>query len=530
MRNFPKLGPLLIVSCLVFLAGAAVAQETSTRTVNFEIVSVNGNTIVWKDPAGVTKEFNAPAGFKVNMDGKELGVAELKPGMKGSAVITTTTTMKPVVVSEVKNAEVLAVSGNAIVVRQDGKPRKYTEADVTRRKAKLYRNGVEVSLGQFRPGDRLSATIVTDGPPEVVTESQVAAMVNPGPSRLRSGSRSGSRAGSGCPLRRRNPGGSGGNPPEDGQPDAAHRPRRLAVSRGGIRPAVDPPVARSPVKPNRSRLRRVRPSPGGRGFSLPAALHPLLFSSGGCPRLLLDGNADFGVVEGELDPHHRRLVDLDAGKSDDAITAQLRQAGKHPGVGVRQGRIGADVGRDGVGSAADHLVSDSASRRERGGDAQGSVEAQTFRRRDPRSVVPDPQEHVRLRHAAPAGPRGELLPETLADVLVGSDVSQERHVDRPELDDPGRGELVWRLDQADPRAPARSPSKDPRCRYWRGATPNRRRNARENVSWLWKPESRATSRMLPRWRSRRIAARSSRRRCVYCLTVSPVSRVNSRSK
>lgn len=179
MRIFPKLVPRLIASCLVFLAGAAVAQETSTRTVNFEIVSVDGNTIVWKDPAGVTKEFKAPADFKVNMDGKMLGTAELKPGMKGTAVITTTTTQTPVVVSEVKNAEVLAVSGNAIVVRQDGKPRKYTEADVTRRKAKLYRNGVEVSLGQFRPGDRLSATIVTDGPPETVTESQVAAMVNP---------------------------------------------------------------------------------------------------------------------------------------------------------------------------------------------------------------------------------------------------------------------------------------------------------------------------------------------------------------
>lgn len=179
MRIFPKLVPTLIVSCLVFLAGAAVAQETSTRTVNFEIVSVNGNTIVWKDPAGVTKEFVAPADFKLNMEGKQLGVADLQPGMKGSAVITTTTTQKPVHVSEVKNAEVLAVSGNTIVVRQDGKPRKYTQADVERRKAKLYREGVEVPLSQFRPGDRLSATIVTDGPPETVTQSQIAAMVDP---------------------------------------------------------------------------------------------------------------------------------------------------------------------------------------------------------------------------------------------------------------------------------------------------------------------------------------------------------------
>ena len=179
MRIFPKPGPTFIASCLVFLAGAAVAQETSTRTVNFEIVSVDGNTIVWRDPAGVTKEFKAPADFKLTMDGKQLGVADLKPGMKGSAVVTTTTTHNPVVVSEVKNAEVLFVSGNAIVVRQDGKPRKYTQADVERRHAKLYRQGVEVALSQFRPGDRLSATIITDGPPETVTESQVAAMVDP---------------------------------------------------------------------------------------------------------------------------------------------------------------------------------------------------------------------------------------------------------------------------------------------------------------------------------------------------------------
>jgi hypothetical protein len=165
----------------LFLAGIAAAQETTTRTVNFEIVSVNGNTIVWKDPAGVTKEFVAPADFKLNMDGKQLGVADLKPGMKGSAVVTTTTTHKPVHVSEVKNAEVLAVSGNAIIVLQDGARKKYTQADVEKRNAKLYRDGVEVELSQFRPGDRMTATIVTDGPPQTVTESQVNAMVQPAP-------------------------------------------------------------------------------------------------------------------------------------------------------------------------------------------------------------------------------------------------------------------------------------------------------------------------------------------------------------
>ncbi len=179
MRIFTRLVPTLIASCLlVFLAGAAVAQETSTRIVNFEIVSVTGNTIVWKNPAGETKEFIAPADFKLTMEGRELGVADLKPGMKGSATVTTTTTHKTVHVTEHRNAEVLAVSGTAIIARgQDGQPKKWTKADVEKRKMTLYRNGAPAEISDFRAGDRLTATIVTDTP-QTVTQNEVNAMVN----------------------------------------------------------------------------------------------------------------------------------------------------------------------------------------------------------------------------------------------------------------------------------------------------------------------------------------------------------------
>ncbi|MGH9366526.1 MAG: hypothetical protein ACRD3M_02490, partial [Thermoanaerobaculia bacterium] len=169
----------IVASCLLaFLAGAALAQETQTRTVNFEIISVTGNTIVYRDQTGTTKEFVAPADFKLTMEGKELGVADLKAGMKGTATVTTRTVMKPVTVTEVRNGEVLAVSGNAIIARgQDGTPKKFTQADVKKRNAKLYREGVEVELGQFRVGDRLTATFVTDYAPQTVTDREVKAMV-----------------------------------------------------------------------------------------------------------------------------------------------------------------------------------------------------------------------------------------------------------------------------------------------------------------------------------------------------------------
>ncbi|HEY7574170.1 MAG TPA: LPXTG cell wall anchor domain-containing protein [Thermoanaerobaculia bacterium] len=173
-----------IVMSAFLLAGVAAAQQsTATRTVNFEIVSVNGTTIVYKDlGTGQTKEYVAQPDAKFTMDGKEMGLSDLKPGMKGSATVTTTTTTHPVVVTEVRNATVLAVAGNAIIVKMaDGTNRQFTQADVEKRNAKLYRDGQEVALSQFRPNDHLSATIVTDAPPKVVSSSQVQAMVKSEP-------------------------------------------------------------------------------------------------------------------------------------------------------------------------------------------------------------------------------------------------------------------------------------------------------------------------------------------------------------
>lgn len=182
MRKIPKSVFTVFASCLLgFLAAAAAvaqAQATETRTVAFEIVSVTGNTIVWKDEAGTTKEFRAPAGFKLDMDGKELGVADLKPGMKGTATVMTKTTMKPVTVTEVKNGQVIAVVGNTVIVRdQDGVAKKFTEPDIRKRGIKLYRDGKPAQLSQFRANDKLSAVFVTDGPPETVTDREMKAVV-----------------------------------------------------------------------------------------------------------------------------------------------------------------------------------------------------------------------------------------------------------------------------------------------------------------------------------------------------------------
>ena len=97
--------------CALLSAGSASAQTTkSTEVRKFEVVSVDGNKVVVKGADGA-KEITVPEDFRFTVDGKQVSVHELKPGMKGTATITTTTTVTPVKVTEVRNAEVMQVLG-----------------------------------------------------------------------------------------------------------------------------------------------------------------------------------------------------------------------------------------------------------------------------------------------------------------------------------------------------------------------------------------------------------------------------------
>ena len=62
--------------------------------------------LVVKLPEG-TREMAVADDFRFNVDGKMLSVQELRPGMSGTATITTKTTVTPVVVTEVKNGTVM---------------------------------------------------------------------------------------------------------------------------------------------------------------------------------------------------------------------------------------------------------------------------------------------------------------------------------------------------------------------------------------------------------------------------------------
>ena len=168
-----------VLATVVMWSATAIvshAQQTATssETKTFEVLAVEGNTLVVRLPEG-TRELTVADDFRFTIDGQQLSVRQLKPGMRGTATITTRTTTTPVTVTEVKNGTVVMQTGTSIIVRTDEGLKSFTQGDIDRRGVKIIRNGEPAQVSDFRDGDRLSATIITSLPPKIVTEKEVAA-------------------------------------------------------------------------------------------------------------------------------------------------------------------------------------------------------------------------------------------------------------------------------------------------------------------------------------------------------------------
>ena len=168
---------LCSAAVLCLTAAAASAQTTtSSETKKFQVISVEGNVLVVRLPEG-TREMAVADDFRFNVDGKMLSVRELKPGMAGTATITTKTTVTPVTVTEVKNGTVMQNLGTSILVRTDDGMKMFSQSDIDKRGIKIMRDGQPAQISDFRANDRLTATIVTSKPPRVVTEKEVQAIL-----------------------------------------------------------------------------------------------------------------------------------------------------------------------------------------------------------------------------------------------------------------------------------------------------------------------------------------------------------------
>jgi len=161
----------------ILFAGAPSAQTTTKVDVrNFEVISVDGNKLVVRDERGAN-ELTVPDDFRFTVDGKKMSVSELKPGMKGTATVTTTTTIKPVFVTEVKEAVVLKAGPGSMVIRDtQGVTKRFTQDELDERGMLIMKDGRVIRIGQLREGDVLTTTmIVSKAEPVVVTEKDVQA-------------------------------------------------------------------------------------------------------------------------------------------------------------------------------------------------------------------------------------------------------------------------------------------------------------------------------------------------------------------
>src|SRR3977135_1964335 len=170
-RSTSQLALAVAVVCVTAVASLAKQTTTTSETKSFEVIWVDGNDLVVRLPEG-TRELTVPDDFRFTVNGQPLSVHELKPGMKGTATITTRTTVIPESGTEVKNGTVMQGSGSSIIVRTDEGIKMFSEGELDKRGVKLVKDGRPAQLADFREGGRLSATIIKSKPPKVMTERE----------------------------------------------------------------------------------------------------------------------------------------------------------------------------------------------------------------------------------------------------------------------------------------------------------------------------------------------------------------------
>jgi len=166
----------VVVALGLAVAGAPVAQTTTKEVAvrNFEILLLDGNRIFVRDERG-TQELTVPPDFKFTVDGKQMSVADLKTGMKGTATVTTTTTTRPVYITEMREGEVMRASDQSVTVKQGDSYNRYSRGDLAEKGIQIYKDGKPVLIGDLKKGDKLTAMIITTGPPAVLTQQEVQA-------------------------------------------------------------------------------------------------------------------------------------------------------------------------------------------------------------------------------------------------------------------------------------------------------------------------------------------------------------------
>ena len=156
------------------------AGTVTTAQISGEVLYVEGNNLVVEMSTGEIRTFsNVPESRKALVDGKEVGIRDLKPGTKLQATITTTTTPITVRTTTVGSGKVWYVMGNTVVLTlPDGKNRQY-QVDPSYR---FTVNGQPANASQLKKGMVVSAEKIVEEPSvEITTNTVVVGQAPPPP-------------------------------------------------------------------------------------------------------------------------------------------------------------------------------------------------------------------------------------------------------------------------------------------------------------------------------------------------------------
>lgn len=159
-------------------SGQAQKEVTVERG---EVVRVSGNDLVVKMEDGSLRDFhNIPESARVNVDGQELGIHDLKPGMKLQRTLTVTTTPQTITTVKKVTGKVFHVSppNKVILTLEDGSNQEFTIP----KNQKFNIDGEEKDAFQLKKGMKITATKVIEEPVSSVEHSrQVTGTMPPPP-------------------------------------------------------------------------------------------------------------------------------------------------------------------------------------------------------------------------------------------------------------------------------------------------------------------------------------------------------------
>jgi hypothetical protein len=159
-------------------AGAATRQVTVERA---EVIAVQGRDLIVKMEDGTLRHFsNVSESVRVSVDGKELGIHDLKPGMHLEKTVTTTTTPKVVVTTQTVTGKVWHVTppSSVILTLDNGENQSFKIPEGQ----KFMVDGQEMDAWGLKKGMRVSATKIVEEPvTQVQEEAKLAGHMPPPP-------------------------------------------------------------------------------------------------------------------------------------------------------------------------------------------------------------------------------------------------------------------------------------------------------------------------------------------------------------